>query len=210
MNSSVARRPYASARRAEAAARTRQTILQAVATCLADGGIDQISFEAVAARAGVAARTVYRHFPTRQKLLNAFWIWLLEKLQFPAFPQTEQDLLTAPPRVFAMLDQNERLVRSFLASQISREIRQPVDTQRQHDLRQCLSQATRGLPKAEADRAIAVVQTLFSAPAWQVMRDRLGLTGLQAGQAVAWAIEVLLRELHLRRHVSEQDTDDLP
>lgn len=210
MKSAVPRRPYTSTRRAEAAARTRELILEAVAKGLADGGMDAVSFESIAQHAGIAARTVYRHFPTRERLLTAFWDWLMERLDFKDYPRTEQELLSAVPRVFAMMDRNERLVRSYLASQLIREIRQPVEPQRNRDISRCIAGATAGLPEREIQRAIAVIQALFSAPVWQVMRDRVGLTGKQAGEAVSWTIEVLLRELHIRRRVSERDNDDVP
>lgn len=210
MNSVVARRPYSSTRRAEAAERTREAILEAVAKGLSEGGMDALSFESIAQHAGIAARTVYRHFSTREKLLAAFWDWLMVRLDLKQFPQTEKDLLNAPPRVFGMLDRNERLVRSYLASQLLREMRQPIDPQRTRDISRCIANATRGLPDPEIKRATAVIQALFSAPVWQVMRDRVGLSGREAGDAVSWAIEALLRELHFRRDARDADTDDVP
>ena len=74
----------------------------------------------------------------------------------------------------------------------------------------CLQDATRGLPEAEAKRAVSVVQALFGAPAWRALRDRAGLSSREAAAAVAWAIEVLVRELRLRRDVTLRDEDDVP
>jgi hypothetical protein len=40
-----------------------------------------------------------------------------------------------------------------------------------------------------------VVRLLVSGAAWEMMRDGWDLTGEQAGEALAWAISVLITEL---------------
>src|SRR4051794_41602533 len=52
------------ARRAE----TRERIVRAALDQLAEGGYASASVQAVAARAGVATGTVYRHFPSKSDL----------------------------------------------------------------------------------------------------------------------------------------------
>jgi AcrR family transcriptional regulator len=51
---------------------TRTTILDALATEIAENGLVDLSIQAVADRAGVTHRTVYNHFPTREALNDAF------------------------------------------------------------------------------------------------------------------------------------------
>ena len=41
-----------------------------------EDGVHAFSVATVAARAGISHRTVYRHFPTKEALLGAFWAWL--------------------------------------------------------------------------------------------------------------------------------------
>ncbi|MEI7932189.1 MAG: helix-turn-helix domain-containing protein, partial [Alphaproteobacteria bacterium] len=50
--------------------------MQAVRRRLARGGLEDFSFADIAADAKTAERTVYRHFPTREALLGAFWTWM--------------------------------------------------------------------------------------------------------------------------------------
>src|SRR3954470_12757720 len=54
------------ARRAE----TRERIARAAIDQLADGGYASAGVQAVAARAGVATGTVYRHFPSKSELFR--------------------------------------------------------------------------------------------------------------------------------------------
>jgi AcrR family transcriptional regulator len=54
------------------AARNRQKLLEAASDQFADGGTD-VSLEAIAKRAGVGIGTLYRHFPTRDALVEAVY-----------------------------------------------------------------------------------------------------------------------------------------
>ncbi len=58
-------------RRAEGVDATRQKIVAAAKELHEDGGVIATSFEAIAARAGVAQGTVYRHFPSLDELIPA-------------------------------------------------------------------------------------------------------------------------------------------
>lgn len=61
--------PYRSTPRSEAAkARTRERIVAAALEQVAHGGYRSAGVQAVAARAGVATGTVYRHFPSKDDL----------------------------------------------------------------------------------------------------------------------------------------------
>lgn len=68
------RRTYRSPKRRQQSARTRQRIVEAGAALVhefTEWNWKQLTYRAVGARAGVSERTVYRHFPTDEKLKNA-------------------------------------------------------------------------------------------------------------------------------------------
>jgi AcrR family transcriptional regulator len=60
----------ATARTEARKARTRERIVDAALAQLADGGYASASVQAVAARAGVATGSVYRHFPSKRDLFT--------------------------------------------------------------------------------------------------------------------------------------------
>jgi AcrR family transcriptional regulator len=62
--------------RDEYAALTRQRIVVAFVETLQDEAADDVSMAAVAKRAKVAERTIYRHFNTRAELLAAAGEWV--------------------------------------------------------------------------------------------------------------------------------------
>jgi len=48
------------------------------------------------------------------------------------------------------------------------------------------------LPPEDATRIEALAHLLYSAAAWEVLKDYGGLTGAEAGQIAAWALERLM------------------
>jgi hypothetical protein len=58
-----------------------------------------------------------------------------------------------------------------------------------------MEDVTARLDPLDARRACAVVRVLMNSGAWEMMRVNWNLTGEQAGEAVAWAIRILVEEL---------------
>ncbi len=75
------RRSYRSPLRDEQAQATRERVLDALYALMAEAGeAGDITTEAIATRAGVQRRTLFRHFPTRDALFAAFWPWINARL----------------------------------------------------------------------------------------------------------------------------------
>jgi AcrR family transcriptional regulator len=75
------------------ALRNYQKLLTAAAAAFAEHGTDDVSLEEIARRAGVGIGTLYRHFPTRQALLEAVYRDQVEALRARA----DELLATKPP-----------------------------------------------------------------------------------------------------------------
>jgi AcrR family transcriptional regulator len=73
------------------AQRNYQRLLSAAAAAFAEHGADDVSLEEIARRAGVGIGTLYRHFPTRQALLEAVYREQVEAVRAAAEEQLRSD-----------------------------------------------------------------------------------------------------------------------
>ena len=189
-------RPYESPLRTEQMEQTRRRILEATAEVLADEEVAEVTIPLVALRARVSVRTVYRHFPTKEALFDAFGEWAGEHLRLVilSYPETLEGVREMAPALYRMYDQNAPLIRALLSKR-GQEIRARTRRRRLTTFEKAMQEVTDGLDPEECRRALAVVYLLVSAPAWQAMRDQWDLGGEEAGKAAAWAVRVLTDEL---------------
>src|SRR5919109_1891202 len=190
-------RTYESPLRAEQLEQTRRRILEAVTEVVADEQVEELTVPLVSERARVSLRTVYRHFPTREALIEAWGDWVSETLSIHlhSYPETPEQLVEFAPGLYHSYDENEALVRAMLNSKAARAVRLATRPRRQRSFERALAPLMADLTPAERLRALAVIYLLISAPAWQAMRDQWGLDGAEAGKAANWAIGVLVDEL---------------
>src|SRR5437660_588568 len=90
-SASRAARAYTSPLRDEQSDGTRRRILDALARTLARG-VAELSVPAVAREAGVSVPTVYRHFPTKRRLVDALPAYVNERTGLADLPERPRDL----------------------------------------------------------------------------------------------------------------------
>jgi AcrR family transcriptional regulator len=190
-------RAYESPLREEQMEQTRLRILEAVTDLFVDDSTEELTIPRVAERARVSIRTVYRYFPTREALFDAWGDWIDEtiKVQLHSYPETLEEFLEFTPRLYRSYDENESLVRAMLTGKAARNVRTRTRRRRQQAFERALLDVTSNLEPDERRRVTAVIYLLSSAPAWNAMRDQWGLDGEEAGKAAAWAIRVLVDAL---------------
>lgn len=190
-------RAYESPLRAEQLEQTRRRILAAVTELLADPATEEVTIPLVARRARVSLRTVYRHFPTRDALFDSWAEGVDEtlRLHVHSYPGGPDELGEFARELYRAYDDNEALVKAMLNSKAARNVRERTRRRRQRAFERGMSELTATLDARDRLRVLAVVYLLVSAPGWQAMRDQWGLDGVEAGEAAAWAVGVLVDEL---------------
>jgi AcrR family transcriptional regulator len=173
-------------------AETRTRILDAAIAELAVSELEALTVAGVARRAGVTERTVFRHFPSRQALIEAVWPRMQARVNSRGFPTTAEALIATPPHLFPAFDREEGLVRASAFSAAGREVRQASDAERQAAMRACVKDAFPDIQEPELTRLAAVAQLIDSAYGWAVMKQHWGLDGQASGQAASEALAVLL------------------
>ncbi len=184
-------RKYNSPLRQSHAEDTRERILQATAELLDANPHGDISMDEIARSAGVERRTVFRHFSNREALFDAFWDYINSAMNV-GFPETLDALLEAPKTTFSQFDQREGVIRASLHTQSGHAMRLRSIPVRQAAFRRFLKAAFVDADPAEAAKAEAVLHLLYTAGAWEILRDYCGLDGEQAGEAVSWAMRAVL------------------
>jgi AcrR family transcriptional regulator len=202
-----ATRTYNSPLRAEQMERTHERILEVAAEQLLEEGLEELSLPRAAQRARVSVPTVYRHFPTKEALMQELTDWLDRKLRLSEVPESIDEFTEYLPRFFVHMDENEAHVRARLLSRVHRRIHH--DTRRRRDklVEKAMEDVTARLDPLDARRACAVVRVLMHSGAWEMMRDNWNLTGEQAGEAVAWAIRILVDELRRNPNSMKEITE---
>ncbi|HMS55035.1 MAG TPA: helix-turn-helix domain-containing protein [Fimbriimonadaceae bacterium] len=182
-------RQYVSPTRCAQTQQTRERLLSSVAEWLQQEPIAPFTLEAIAKGAGVDRRTAYRHFPSKEALLQEFWQWINDRLGSNVFPKTTHELIEAPLKTFASFDDYEGVIRASIHPPAGRGMRANTIPERRRALRDAL-------PIDADPRLEAIAHLLYSAAAWETMRDYAGLSGREAGEAASWALDVLIHHFH--------------
>ena len=134
---------------------TRNAILDSAMTMLREEPASTISHEAIADRSGIAARTVYRHFPTRGHLGAAMWARIRDETG-TRWPTTEADIAPAVRAQFAVFEKHATFVRATSFASSTTDARAHGSAEGRAAFGQSLAAVTRDLSAAEGRRLIAV------------------------------------------------------
>lgn len=176
------------------AAATREHILGKAYELLVEHPEQPFSHEAVAKRAEVGARTVYRYFPSQSDLYEGMWI-LLRKHSGTIFPSSEEQILPQVPILFGNFDRNEKVIRAVLESPMGHRVREKGIPEGRESFEKSLARLTEGMTAAKKRQVVAVFLAVYSAPFWELLRNRGGLSGKDAIEAAEWTMSTLLEGL---------------
>lgn len=175
-------------------AATREHILDAAYDLLANHPELPFSHEAIAQRAGVGARTVYRYFPAQADLFEELWV-RVRKQAGTIFPQHEAEILPQVPILFSGFDRNAALIQAVLESPAGHKVRERGAPEGRAAFHKSLHALTQGLSAAQKRQVVALFLGVYSAAFWQLLRERGGLSGPDAIAAATWAMEAFLDRL---------------
>lgn len=181
-------RRYDSPVRRQQAAETRERIVaagSALAREFDSWRWDALTFRAVAERAGVGERTVYRHFPTERVLHDA----VMTRLEDEAGVTYEGLELADVPRIAARVFEARR---AFAAGEVVDEPTDPllveVDRRRRDALLQAVANATPTWDKSQRRATAALLDVVWSMPAYERLVGAWNLDGDDATRAISWLL----------------------
>ena len=170
--------------RDEYAALTRQRIVVAFVESLEDDAADDVSMAALAKRANVAERTIYRHFSTRAELLAAAGEWI-EGNVFGYVPFASPDEL---PDIFRKLcgsfDRHPNLAQAIALTRVGRSLRAGFRQRLIEHHHKAMAPLTRHLKPKEARQAEALAAYLNNVLAWSALREDFGMSSTEIADAI--------------------------
>lgn len=199
--SSIARRTYDNRARQQKAAQTRERIVAAGSELVhAFDSWDwrDLTFKAVAERAGVGERTVYRHFPTERHLHDA----VMQRLESEAGISYEDVDLTNIDEVTA------RVFASLQRFSVCKSVETPqdptfvgVDVRRRTALMRAVSAYAPSWSPLEQQMAAGLLDVLWNVPSYERLVGAWGIDGADATRAIGWL---------MAKVISAIEDDDAP
>lgn len=190
------KRSYSSPVRDRARDETRRRIFEATVRVVKEQGIHAFTIQNVAVAAGVAHRTVYRHFPTREALLEGLAGTLEERpAEEPPIVPPVAEWEAVVVGTFKQFAQNADLVYAMHAVSMALRHPLPARTARSRAFVTRLAEAFPSLPKARVTEAAFIVRNVVSSANWLSLTTEHGLTSAAASRAATWALRALLADL---------------
>jgi AcrR family transcriptional regulator len=194
--SSIAnRRGYDSRVRQQKAAETRERIVTAGTELV--HGFDSwnwrdLTFRAVAERAGVGERTVYRHFPTERHLHDA----VMQRLESEAGVCYEDVDLTNLAEVTG------RVFTSLQRFSVRPSVQAPpdptfvtVDHRRREALLRAVSEAAPQWSDADRRLVAGLLDVLWNLPSYERLVGEWSIDGGDATRAIGWLMDKVVRSI---------------
>jgi len=175
---------------------TRRRICDATIALI--GEVGTINHDAVAERAGVSRRTVYRYYPDQTALLRG----AREHVQGMIgpnvrMPESEADLIGQLDDIYPGFDRIAPVSILMRTTPQGRAIRLADRDKRQAKYRAATADAVKDLPEPDQRLATAMLQFLHTS-AWLEMHDQWGLSGEEMAKSCRWAMSTLLKDLRTR------------
>jgi AcrR family transcriptional regulator len=156
---------------------TRKLLLEAAVDLLETGGVPELTMRAVAKRANISERTVFRYFTTRDEFLDSVAAEARASMALPPPPRSVEELFEAPRRLYEALEAKQRLVVACLHSELHPRVREEAARTRWVAIRKIIDEFA-GKRDARARKIAATnICYVLGATSWHFYRFnfRLGL-----------------------------------
>ncbi|MGZ5182197.1 MAG: TetR/AcrR family transcriptional regulator [Ramlibacter sp.] len=168
---------------------TRQLILSAAVQQLQDDPAAGTTVRAVALRANLAERTVFRYFATRDDLLDTLAVEVSARIELPPLPSDAALLPQTALAFYRAFDAHGNLIRAALRSELFDRIRESVARERWRAVKSLVDAFAPRRPERDRMLAAANIRYLLSATSWNYYRSYFGFSLADSAAAAALSIQ---------------------
>lgn len=155
---------------------TRQVILDAALDTLERGSLADLTVRAVAKRANLAERTVFRYFADRDEFLDAVAGALSARLRLPPPPSSMVELLAAPRGLYERFEDQSSLTHAALHTDLFHRMRVIHAHPRTTAVRKLLDELAARRTERERRIATANIRHYLQASTWHYYRFYFGFS----------------------------------
>jgi len=188
------KRSYRSSLRQAQAAATHDRILEGLVRTMAEG-VSELSIPAVAREADVSVATVYRHFPTKEALLQELPDYFARQSGMDrqwVVPATWAEYEGMVHRLYGAYGRFDDIARAAIVSQVAREAKRAQLEARIEFARASLASVAPELGAAALERVARLSLVLVTSSTFQ-WYSSLGLSPDEAAEHALWAIKSAIR-----------------
>jgi len=188
----------------QAAAPTEHTtarILNALVDVISTDGITEFSVQAVADRAEVSHRTIYRHFPSREALLEGITDYLEDPMRaegLPGVPEDLDDCVDTIESVFAFFEANAPMIEAMVIVRLALGMEPSRSRERTEGFMEIVRKGAPHLSAEEVHSYAMGLRAIASSQHWYVLTRRLELSTGQASKVAADTLRALIGEIRRR------------
>jgi AcrR family transcriptional regulator len=178
---------------------TQGLILASAIELLEQTQVGELTMRAVAARAGISERTVFRYFATRDAFLTAVAAEVTRRMELPADPSTMDELLSYPSTLYRRFEATAALTKAALQTELFPRMRNAQAQQRWKAVGKVID---RHAPKSsEHDRKLASanIRYFLSATTWHYYRFYFGFGLDETIECARTAVHQAVQGLGRRR-----------
>lgn len=168
---------------------TRELILQAAVDELEQGSPDGLTMGVIARRANMAERTLFRHFASREDLLDQLALRVVARIDQPPVPRDIERLPEAPQELYSAYEAHADLTRAALHSELFDRIRETVARERWKAVKAAVDRAAPQRPEHDRKLAAANIRLVLSATSWHYYRFYFGFNLRNSIEAARLVIE---------------------
>lgn len=175
----------------------REAIVSATAEEAAAAGSLDFSIEDVAKRAGVAHRTVYNHFGSREGLIDALSEWIDERWAEHGgviVPRTLRDVPGAVRTNFEIFEEQMHLA-EVLARLDPADRVTAAQERRSQAFSDVVGSEHPELSREQQESVAALLRQIASVRNWYFLTRAQGLSAKAAGTIAAWTVEQVITAL---------------
>lgn len=189
------KRVYNNITRLEKVGESRKVIIETLVDLLVErkGGV--VTFEEIAERSGISARSIYRLFSDKESLHRAMDQYLLNYLQDGDKFLAELDVPGFGRKAFSLFEKHEKLMMAYLYSPFGQEFRMLFRKKLNAAITAKILSGKKIQLTNENRHKLALVVSLVNAKIWHDIKLDTGFSGEEMGPALEWALALLIDHL---------------